>query len=362
MKRLDIFKLFKVAPAESDSNPEHEKLRRDVKKPGWLSVTPTPDDIRSDEEVNEEGARPLTHEALGRLGEGIMDRTEGLGGGYSQDTTPENLEEMKRVEDKKRTQERVGEAFRTHPELRNSSALQNLLKYAIENAFIDELTEAGKKEPEQPTGGKSPAVPPTKEQIAEHERIMTGYGEQIAIEQAAQSQRIKEQAEHQIREDAKPKSEREHLTRGLRNLPSNVAGGVGSASRFATEVGGAAAAADRSAAGQIPQGPLQGSPGGVGTGKASGINRAKIGQKPLGTAGKVPSMSTKVRQQKPQMPRTQQMMEKDYESDKYEDAYEEYNVKERRPKSKMGVSGKGVQNLQRLIGERSQQVKDKKDN
>ena len=89
MKRLDIFKLFKVAPAESDSNPEHEKLRRDVKKPGWLSVTPTPNDIRSDEEVNEEGERPLTHEALGRLGEGIMDRTEGLGGGYAQDTTPE---------------------------------------------------------------------------------------------------------------------------------------------------------------------------------------------------------------------------------------------------------------------------------
>jgi len=345
MNRLDIFKLFKVAPAESDSNPEHEKLRRDVKKPGWLSVTPTPNDIRSDEEVNEEGERPLTHEALGRLGEGIMDRTEGLAGGYSQDTTPEELEEMKRVEDKKRTQEQVAQAFKTHPELRNSSAVQNLLKYITKASFIEEL-ETSQKNP-APTSEREPTPlerqERQKQKLEEHEEIMDRLGAETA------------EAE-ETREERKGK------------LASARAGEPGALGRTIGSLGStglAAAAQQRGEGSQIPQGSLQSSPGGVGTGRASGINRAKIAQKPLGTAGKVPSMSTKVAQQKPRMSqpsRTQQMMEKDYEADKYEDEYEEYNVKERQPPSEMGTSGHSVKGLQQFIGRRAQQAKKKRGN
>ena len=68
--------------------------------------------------------------------------------------------------------------------------------------------------------------------------------------------------------------------------------------KFLMDTGSEAAAKQRAEGSQMPQGSLtQGS--GVGTGKATGINRAKIAQKPLGTAGKVPSMSTKVRMNKP---------------------------------------------------------------
>ena len=89
--------------------------------------------------------------------------------------------------------------------------------------------------------------------------------------------------------------------------------------KFLMDTGSEAAAKQRAegTAASQSQGPVQSSPGGVGTGKATGINRAKIAQKPLGTAGKVPSMSTKVRMNKPpKMMATPQMpigqkMEKD---------------------------------------------------
>ena len=93
--------------------------------------------------------------------------------------------------------------------------------------------------------------------------------------------------------------------------------GTDSFARFATETGLESATKQRTegTAGQ-PQGPLQGSQAGVGTGKATGINRAKIAQKPLGTAGKIPSMSTKVKMNKPPKVTTpQQMSEMKMEKD-----------------------------------------------
>ena len=74
---------------------------------------------------------------------------------------------------------------------------------------------------------------------------------------------------------------------------------LGSASKFVQETGLESSAKQRAEGSQMPQGPLQSNPGGMGTGRASGINRAKIAQKPLGTAARTPSMSTKTRMNKP---------------------------------------------------------------
>ena len=145
--------------------------------------------------------------------------------------------------------------------------------------------------------------------------------------------------------------------------------GTDSFARFATETGLESATKQRTegTAGQ-PQGPLQGSQAGVGTGKATGINRAKIAQKPLGTAGKIPSMSTKVKMNKPPKVTTPQQMsemkmEKTAVLKLLKAVDDEYNTKgerreaKRRKDRKMKVTGTGVRTLQQIMIDRANKLK-----
>lgn len=138
---------------------------------------------------------------------------------------------------------------------------------------------------------------------------------------------------------------------------------------YLTETGLESAAKQRAegTAGQ-PQGPLQGSQAGVGTGKATGINRAKIAQKPLGTAGKIPSMSTKVKMNKPPKVTTPQQMsemkmEKTAVLKLLKAVDDEYNTKgerreaKRRKDRKMKVTGTGVRTLQQIMIDRANKLK-----
>lgn len=137
--------------------------------------------------------------------------------------------------------------------------------------------------------------------------------------------------------------------------------------KFLMDTGSEAAAKQRAEGSQMPQGSLtQGS--GVGTGKATGINRAKIAQKPLGTAGKIPSMSTKVKMNKPPKVTTPQQMsemkmEKTAVLKLLKAVDDEYNTKgerreaKRRKDRKMKVTGTGVRTLQQIMIDRANKLK-----
>jgi len=140
--------------------------------------------------------------------------------------------------------------------------------------------------------------------------------------------------------------------------------------KFLMETGSSAAAQQRAegTAASQSQGPVQSSPGGVGTGKASAFARQK-GAKAPPLQGKVPNLSTQVRMQNPKPPKvpTPQQMPVGQKMEKEDDAG--YNIKGRpqrnvrgqKDKGDMKVTGKGVQNLQRIVVDRAKKLKDKED-
>lgn len=152
----------------------------------------------------------------------------------------------------------------------------------------DPEAKASKKTTLTP-GGTTGSPDPTKEDLAEEQRKIREHDTiagELDLAAARRHQRMGEEVHRQ-----RPTSQK-------------VGEAVGGLNRFLTDTGSSAASELTRAGGQPPQGPLQSNPGGIGTGQATKINRAKI-QKPLGTPGKVPSMSTRLRQNKmptPKMP------------------------------------------------------------